>query len=285
MKGILVIVGITALVAVSSIISSVGKLVDRRRKGIKIVTGRGWTIIALNLGILILSVLQYTFNESELVEKEKSAVRLQESRDSILKANYDSSLLVLKSKFDTSNLNTVLTISQTLGEYGYKFDSAQKKLERIVKDSAKTRIYTQEDPVLTICEIVDTTTKKKSGYNSDLLVKYCSIGAGSTDFKITSIIALADTFPTKNYKYVGKGSGLAQQLQIPKEMTYSRPFYITSNQFYMYIYIYLTGTYSNIDRTKTFKVDALYFFNKIGRNSGLVDGDTREEIIQFLKNR
>ena len=58
MHGILIIIGIALFVAFSSFVSSTGKLIDKRWKGLKIVTPRGWFIIALNFGVIILSVLQ-----------------------------------------------------------------------------------------------------------------------------------------------------------------------------------------------------------------------------------
>ncbi len=174
MTGILIIIGIALLIAFSSFISTVGKLLDRRRKGINIVTKRGWIIIALNFGVIILSVMQYFFNEDDLKQKDNEATKKQIMRDSILKSNYDSSLYVLKNKFDTSNLNTVSTISQTLGKYGYLFDSAQKRLVKIISDSSKTKIIVQEDPILSICSFEGIKlTKTENALNYfDLL--FCS---------------------------------------------------------------------------------------------------------------
>ena len=83
-----------------------------------------------------------------MTKKETEANKKQLFRDSILKSNYDSSLYVLKNKFDSSNITTVVTISQTLGKYGYLFDSAQNKLIKLIKGSSKTRVIEKDDPVL-----------------------------------------------------------------------------------------------------------------------------------------
>lgn len=282
MTAIFIIIGIAILVALSSFISSVGKLLDKRRKGIKIVTKRGWLIISINLGIIILSALQYFFSEKDLKQKDNEATRRQTLRDSVLQSNYDSSLYVLKSKFDTSNINTVSTISQTLGKYGYLFDSAQKRLVSIIKDSSKTRIIVQQDPILSICSFEGIKlTKTESSINYfDIL--FCSEIAGSTGFNINIAIVLSDTIPSNNYFYFKDNLKLRDQLQISKDAAYVQHFNFSDKLRFKYLYVYVTGTYTNIDRSKSYKIDDIYYYNKIGKTVGMVEGETRKSIITYI---
>ena len=132
-------VSIALLVALSAFLSSTYTLIDRRRGLRRVIKPAGWWVIVMNLVIIGLSVLQYVLNEHETEVKEKKALREQKSRDSILKVGYDSSLLVIKGRFDSSNLQTVEVISNTLGKYGYRFDSAQQNLAKIInKDRRKS---------------------------------------------------------------------------------------------------------------------------------------------------
>ena len=282
MTAIFIIIGIALLVAVSSFLSSVGKLLDRRRKGIKIVTKRGWLIILLNLGIIILSVFQYFFNERDLKRKDAEATKKQTIRDSVLKSNYDSSLYVLKNKFDTSNLKTVTTISQTLGKYGYLFDSAQKRLVKIISDSSKTKIIEQPDPILSICSFQGIKlTKTENGLNYfDLL--FCSEGAGSTGFNINIAILLSDSITSNNYFYFKDNLKLQDHLQIAKDAAFVEHFNFSDKISFIFLYVYVSGTYTNIDRSKRFKIDDIYYFNKNGRTVGLVEGETRNKIIKYI---
>lgn len=282
MTAIFIIIGIALLVALSSFISSVGKLLDRRRKGIKIVTKRGWLIISLNFGIIILSAFQYFFSEKDLKQKDYEATKKQTLRDSVLKSNYDSSLYVLKNKFDTSNINTVSTISQTLGKYGYLFDSAQKRLVKIIRDSSKTKIIVQEDPILSICSFEGIKlTKTENGLNYfDLL--FCSEGSGCTGFNINIAIVLSDTIPSNNYFYFKDNLKLRDKVQIAKDAAYVQHFNFSDNIIFKFLYVYVTGTYTNIDRSKTYKVDDIYYYNKIGKTIGLTEGETRKNIIKYI---
>ena len=282
MTAIFIIIGIALLVALSSFISSVGKLLDRRRKGINIVTKRGWLIISLNFGIIILSALQYFFNEKDLKQKDYEATKKQTLRDSVLKSNYDSSLYVLKNKFDTSNINTVSTISQTLGKYGYLFDSAQKRLVKIIRDSSKTKIIVQQDPILSICSFEGIKlTKTENGLNYfDLL--FCSEGSGCTGFNINIAIVLSDTIPSNNYFYFKDNLKLRDQVQIAKDAAYVQHFNFSDKIIFKFLYIYVTGTYTNIDRSKSYKIDDIYYYNKIGKTVGLTEGETRKNIIKYI---
>lgn len=286
MTGIIIIIGIALLVAVSAFVSSTYKLIDRRRKGLKIITKTGWLVIALNFSIIILSVLQYFINENELTQKEIEANKNQTFRDSVLKSNYDSSLYVLKNKFDTSNINTVTAISQTLGKYGYLFDSAQKRLVKLIRDSSKTRVIETEDPVLSICSFKGINLiKVEKGLNFfDLL--YCSEGAGSTGFNVRTSIVLSDSIPSNNLFYFKDNLILSYELQISKDAAYVQHFNFSDKIKFNLLYVYLNGTFKNLNRSKTYKIDAVYFFNKISKTSGIVAGETREKLIEYVnKNR
>lgn len=283
MTGILIIIGIALLVAISSFISSVGKVLDRRRKGINIITKRGWIIIAVNLGVIILSVTQYFFNENDLKQKDKEATKKQTIRDSILKSNYDSSLYVLKNKFDTSNLYTIATISQTLGKYGYLFDSAQKRLVKIISDSSKTKIIVQADPIVSICSFEGIKlTKTENGLNYfDILL--CSEEAGSTGFNINIFIVLSDSIPSNNYFYFKGNLKIRERVQIAKDAAYVQHFNFSDKILFSFLYVYVSGTYTNIDRSKSYKIDDIYYYNKVGHTSGMVEGETRNKIITYIE--
>lgn len=278
---VIILVLIALFVAASSFVSSTGKVIDRRRKHFKYITNRGWVIICLNLIVVILSVAQYRLNERELGEKERINESRQHIRDSILKAGYDSSLLILKDKFDTSNLKTVSVVSQTLGKYGYLLDSSNKELKKIIRDSSKTKVYVQEDPILTLCVQNGIVLKElKNGFNNFSL-SICSEGAGSTDFNLDCQVIFADSL-TK-FTYVGRIDPLAKSTQIPKENIITSFFSVTDNIKSDFLYIWIKGTYKNIDKTKEYSIDNLYYYNYKGKTYGLVNGKTRDEALNFIK--
>ena len=283
MAEILIIFGIALIIAITSFISSTGKLLDRRKEGLKIITKRGWFLIALNFVVILLSVAQYILNENKLHQKDVEASNKQAIRDSILKSNYDSSLFVLKNKFDTSNIKIVSTISQTLGEYGYLLDSAQKSLVKIIKDSSKTKIITQEDPILSICSFEGIKLEKNENDKYYYNLKFCSEGAGCTGFNVTASIVLSDSMPSNYFIYLKDNLVLSNEIQIPKDAAYVKYFNFSDKLKYTLLYVYVNGAYTNIQRTKTYNIDAVYYYNKIVKTSGMVEGETRKNIISFIQ--
>ena len=87
---------------------------------------------------MLLLILQFFLNNYSESLKEKENQNFQAIRDSIQKVRYDSSLLVMKIKYDSSHNKTVSIITETLGKYGFKLDSTNRSLYRI-------------DPILQVC--------------------------------------------------------------------------------------------------------------------------------------
>jgi len=270
---------IAFLVAVSSLLSSTSDVIDKTKKGIKSVTKKGWILLVLNLSIIIFSVLQYRQNDIEVKQKENEANYKQIQRDSLLRNQYDSSLYIMKQKYDSSHLNIVRTIANALGMYGFKLDSSNQRLEKLIKDSSKTRIIMPDDPVLIICpdggiKLVDSKLNSHH-YKID----FCSQTAGSSQFEIKCRVVLSDSM--NSYTYAGSFD-MPSDLQIPKDMVNSEFFDIVNNQSYSFLYILVKGKYKNIDGTKSFQVNTLYYYNRYGNTSGMITGDTRRAIINYL---
>ena len=271
---------IAFLVAISALLSSIWEIIDREKKGLKYITKRGWIIIGLNASVIIFSVLQYNQNEIDVKQKEDEAKTEQTQRDSILRNRYDSSLYVMKQKYDSSHANIIRTLASALGQYGYKLDSSNQKLEKLIKDSAKTKVILPNDPVLTLCSngirLIDTTDNKHH-YG----ISFCSNDAGCTDFKIKIYVVLFDTI--NNYSYAGLYD-FPSDSQIPKDIKYELYFDITDNLIYTKLYFLVKGTYKNIERTKTYPTNIMYYYNRLGNTSGVITGETRASIIEYLRH-
>jgi len=270
---------IAALVAISALLSSIWDIVDKEKRGLKAITKKGRIIILLNLSVIIISVLQYNQNEIDVKQKEDEAKTEQIQRDSILRDGYDSSLYIMKQKYDSSHENIVRTIASALGEYGFRLDSSNQKLERLIKDSSKTKIILPNDPVLQVCtnrgiEIIDTTSNKHK-----YQIRFCSKDAGSANFKIKLDFVLADSIA--NYDYIGSHY-FPQEAQISQDTEYSLFFDVSNNLNYSFLYILVNGTYSNIERTKSYPTDILYYYNRLGNTQGMITGKTRDSIIKFI---
>src|SRR4030042_2675119 len=116
---ILITITLFLLVLFSAFIATKGMLTDNRYKGFKRLTEYGRTLIAVNVIMLIILIGQHYHNKYIAKIKDQEYQIKQDMRDSILKVRYDSSLVVMKSKFDASNIKTIITVSDVLGKYGY----------------------------------------------------------------------------------------------------------------------------------------------------------------------
>src|SRR4030043_54827 len=92
------------LVLFSAFIATKGMLTDNRYKGFKRLTEYGRTLIAVNVIMLIILIGQHYHNKYIAKIKDQEYQIKQDMRDSILKVRYDSSLVVMQSKFDASNI-------------------------------------------------------------------------------------------------------------------------------------------------------------------------------------
>lgn len=283
MLSIIFIVGIAILVASTAFISSSGKIIDRRRKGLRCVTNKGWITIVLNIGVIILSILQVLQNEREIKNNEKESNLKQIHRDSLLKAQYDLSLNEMKNKFDTSNEITVSTVSETLGKYGYLLDSSNKTLIKIIKDSSKTKVIIPEDPVLQLCapEGITVTDHKNGKYYYKL--SFCLFDGSCSNIKLTSTVLTTDSMPSTRFTYSGKYDCFSENLILAKGSTCATFISISDEIPYGLIYFIIQGSYDNLDNAKSFDVNTIYYFNPKTKTMGCLKGQTEKDVRIFLK--
>src|ERR1035437_5750907 len=141
---------IALLSGIGSFVSSTGKTVIRHIDGSRTLTKDGYIFLTCTIVLVLLPPIQNYLQEKHNDKVEKEQKVQQDQRDSSLKARYDSTIYVMKDKFDTSNQKSTSIISETLGKYGYKLDSANKTLIRVMRDSSKTKIIVADDPVLSM---------------------------------------------------------------------------------------------------------------------------------------
>jgi len=276
---ILITITLFLLVLVSTFMATNGMLMDNRFKGFfERLTKNGWRLIVVNIIILIVLIGQYYHNKYIAKIKDQEYQIKQDTRYSILKVRYDSSLLVMKSKFDESNIKTITTVTEVLGGYGYKLDSANRRLVKILKDSAKTKVILPNDPVL-LCSAIQLYEQTRG--NSVYRIEICSNDAGSTGFDIKGNFLAVDSL---NHKiYLGGKTIFDYEDRIPKDSI--NGFYIGINDsLYSYVLIRLLGSYKNIDGSKSFPIDDVITYNIKARTFHDVTGPKRKEIIDLLKD-
>jgi len=279
MESIIIIILITAFLALSSIITT-SNVFKSEEKGFKKFTKTGYFIIVVNICIIILTVFQYSINKKELIKSEKNAVKKQNYKDSILRLRYDSALFVMKKKYDTTNIKTISVVTELLAIYGFKLDSSNQKLQKIIKGSSKTLVVLPNDPVLQICgkDGIVLNRYKNNKYYFD--VNLCSKDASCTNFGLFCPVVLEDS----TNKLL-----LFTELKIPSDYKIASDdhvkLYLTipNNYKFNFIYILISGNYKNTDYSKSYSVNDLYYYNSKGHTYGLMGGDTKKRIISFIK--
>ncbi len=240
---------------------------------------RGWCILGLSILILGLTWLQNSLNEAQQDRKEKNQ-----------KQSFDSSLIVLNNQFEANNRKTILSITRTqteiLGKYGYKLDSANNKLVSVVRDSSKTKVYLENKPVFTLCNDTGISFKEETTKAYSLNVSFCSYDAGSFGHKLTWQAVYSDSlnqlyiapqgkidnYFNKDFK-MQKNSAFSAGLNIQK---------IANSLLISTLYLYIKGVYYNIDKTKSYNVDELYYFDIKTKKFGIIMSDEREKIVKFI---
>ncbi len=277
---IIIIVLLSILIAISTFITTKGKLTDDRRNGLHSLKENGWKVIIINIIILSLLVAQFIINEKEETRKTKEIIKVQDQRDSILKAGYDSSLLVMKWRFDSSNIAVISTITEGLGKYGFMFDSANKTLIKLVRDSSKTKVIVPDDPVL-FCS--DFAFYKRIDGSSYYKITLTAKDASCSKFNvICGFFGVDSTNLVENIKFIGFKKFLTENDRIPKDMSASYYYEIENGSLYPMLFFRLYGTYQNLDETKTFSIDDSYFYNAKNNTSGRLTGTTHTIIVNMF---
>lgn len=254
---ITLILGVAVFAAISTIISA-GDIIDNSQNGIKALTLKGWVIIFLNFSIIVFSFFQYTYNEKNLIKKEQEFKKEQFKKDSI----------------------TVSTITEILGKYGYKLDSTNQILEKVINEPKYRTFITESDPVLKLCNTIGIQLKeyKNGEYRFQLTV--CSEDAGSTDFDCIFYFITEDK--NKDLSLLSKKRLIEREEKLGKNSQLVIKFYLNDKIEFERIYISIIGTYKNISKSKTYEINSPYFYQRSDSSFRGVILETNSRIDDFI---
>ena len=281
MPNVLFIILISFFTLCISFVSVKGTLSDLKykKKWWKIITKRGWIAIVLTLSVIMLLVWQNYLSEKTNDKKDEALRKEKEKSDSTvtnrIKAGVDSNRQIL---FDD--------LSKALAKQGFEFDSSQKRIERLVKDSSKIRVFEKADPVLHLVtmggkkgiEIV-----KEDNATFSIEIQILSSDAGSAGFEITYSILKINS--VDQIIYLGKQTPLEYGNKLSINEANISYFVIPNDKYGRpdMILIWARGKYKNIDLSKTFQLDDVYYYNVNGNTFGEMKGKTRDAILYNVK--
>ena len=272
MISVSIIVIITVLASLSSFISSAGKVADGRRRGIRYITRKGWITIGLNATVVVITVIQFFLNE----QKDRKNKREQDIKDSISRENYTRDIADIKKRFDTTNINII----EQLAKYGFKADSANNRLVRIVRDSSKTKIISGPDPVLIICPDKGIVLEKVTDSILYFNVSYCSQDASSSAFNLKNTLFIEDSIG--NTIYHKNQKLLPFDTKLPKDGRYTSSFNVPKVFYPSTVYLLIQGAYKNYDGSKKYPVNVMYRKDSKTNIISISRDETRDEYIKRM---
>lgn len=181
----------------------------------------------------------------------------------------------LKQESDSNSIHII----NSLAEYGLKYDVAQKRIEKLVKDSmriVKTTIIQPELPTITMGddghEEIELTPDKKwfrysfvsnNATSTKINIKISSVFSNSLDsFLYGGMIKVNKKVIAKNQGFLGK---------IPRDTSNCKLFIV-----------WCRGSYWNIDKTKSFEIDETFIRNNETNVLRILTGDTRQFVINLI---
>ncbi len=259
----------------ASSILSLGKITDNRSTGYKRIKGNVRWLILINIGIITLSILQYVVNKSEEERKEVENENALIKRDSILKARYDSSLVVVNSKSEYNNRNTIEILTNKLIDYKLKLDTLGGRITLISDDTVR-----YEKPIFQMGS--NGITVEDNGYGKYLIkLSMVSKNASSKNHhvnihpfaknKANELLKIIEPFVEDTDMIIAKDEGRVQNFNLSKKVQFDTLFF------------YVEGRYDDMFNT-TFKISDIYFYSSNDKGHGyILSGQTKNEIVRKSK--
>jgi Ca2+/Na+ antiporter len=239
------------------------KLTDKGKRFPLSVTIWGWIMIALLLIFVTAVLLLYDYTEAEEDEHLKELIQEQ-------KENYN--------KLDSSSRSII----EALAKYGLKYDTAQQKIERLVRDSANRTILVQNapDPLITPLEAKLT---KKTGFDIEYDLVFAITEAPA--YKIHIAIDMIIENQT-GFHYTGRNlTPLSKENYLPKDSYFSIPVaYAGANYYSDEHYLHVKGNYEKSDGKKLY-IDAIYIYNVSKNRLGIPIEEMVVNLRKFINKK
>lgn len=76
---------------------------------------------------------------------------------------------------------------------------------------------------------------------------------------------------------------LTNEIKIAKDAAFVQHLNFSEKINANFMYAYVNGMYKNIDKSKIFKIDMVYYFDRKNDKVGIVTGISRKKILSFIK--
>ncbi|MBI1781207.1 MAG: hypothetical protein HYR66_07530 [Sphingobacteriales bacterium] len=251
---------------------------------------RGWFFIGTFLMTAVFVVLQYRSQKNAEKEAERK-LQIKDSLNKVEQGKRDTSFSKEQDRRDSISYTRLRDSKnetvEALAKYGLKYDSAQKRIEKLIKDSTgKTVNNIQEIIPFFGLKIPVESEKfnsihiaKVSPLKDSLYLKFSC--RDNTCFNVNLNMAYVITRGAKSFF---KTIYLIRNTTTPKDgilNTYTEinpPFDLFDNK----IYFYFFGTYTNANSKTTFYISELYQYDSTNEVYIVMDSQRESTVLNYL---
>ena len=280
-----IIITIVALVtALIAVIAARDVITDKNKPGWKKLNKLGYVVIVSAILMVIGPMVQYFVQSHQDEIKDHNQKVETEKHDSSLRADYNKTILQMKTVYDTGNNQTLTVIGQTLAKYGYRLDTTEKRLAKLLRDSANIKTVLPNKPVLQV--LSDQINQGIKFLRLDNGQNIYSINFVSEDgssccynLKISAVTKDAADI----YTYIGPiRVHLSDRDMLANNEAQNWNFTIDNSKPYDILYIWVRGTYGDRIGNKPTKIDQVYFNRKSSNNFGNMGSETHDLISEIV---
>jgi hypothetical protein len=240
-------------------------------------TRKGWAFLGIAVLTAFLAWFQYHDNEieqhklrSELatrdsISREELRIRDKQTRaeqlhrDSISNENLRKRDSLASVRIEKGKNETIVA----LGKYSLRYDSAQKIIERLVKDSAKKTIIQPADPIFRLCNSNGITVKKYDLDSLIITVRKCNEVAESKKINVRIYLVIdidSDEYSPKlmflaRWRLIEDNAEMAPDDMRSGDIGFGIR---NASQRGYRLYAWVKGTFMNSDLSKSFEIDKVY---------------------------
>lgn len=204
---------ISQVLAACIVFYSTDNIFNKRKKGQIFqpepffpLTQKGITLSVIFLFIIGLSIWQEVDDQKEKTATKKANDVEISKRDSIANKIQNSRDSIAFIRLQESKRQTI----DALAQYGLKYDTAQKRIEKLVKDSSRVMIVKGIEPLIKFCASSPISFIKSNNTDS-VTIKVCNEGAVSRNVTMRFFLFVAEKdnyAPYKSLQYLFEYPGL-----------------------------------------------------------------------------
>lgn len=261
------------------------RLIFKKRTSWKL-TKKGWLFLGISALTIFLAWYQYQENiknsnkfQGQLVLRDsinRDELRVRDLQYRNMQSFRDSLAGI---KIEKGKNETILA----LAKYSLKYDSSQMIIQRIIRDSSKTNVIVPENPVFYPCAGNEIEYKDSIANTYQFVVNFCSDIAASTNHNIFIYVGYLNSLTDGKFHYFLKNQAVANETIIKKDGGVGSYFWIPKFDWSGLIVVLVKGKYTNIDGTKEFYLNTLYYYNMKSKKSGILKGNTEKNLKTFFK--